>query len=152
MNDVDKKTTLAGVIGRVFEDAAFVFTDVLDESDKPAAGEWDAEGVELTFSGHCTGTLRMWAGRGFACYAAANMLGIDEEAEGAREKGMDALKELLNIVVGNYLPEVYGDKPVFELGLPRKLPPERLEQDMNDPAGVWLEAEGNAVVFTVDEG
>jgi hypothetical protein len=62
---------------------------------------------------------------------------------------MDALKELLNIVVGNYLPAVYGDKPVFDLGLPRKLNRRDLPADCGGPETVWLEAEGNPVAFVV---
>lgn len=151
MDDAEKKkNTLARVICRVFEDAAFVFTDRLDEADKPGAENWDAEGVSLRFSGERSGELRMWADKGFACYAAANMLGVEEESEGAREKGMDALKELLNIVVGNYLPAVYGDKPVFDLGLPQELKPENLRADWANPNSVWLEAEDNAVMFAAE--
>ncbi|MBD3392843.1 MAG: hypothetical protein GF418_12120 [Chitinivibrionales bacterium] len=150
MNKTKEEQLLAQVIGRVFEDAAFVFSDTLEPSKRPLAGTWDAQGVSLSFTGEHSGTLRMWASRGFACYAAANMLGVEEGSPGAREKGMDALRELLNIVVGNYLPLVYGEDPVFDLGLPQELFPAHLDRDRGDPGAVWLEAEGNAVMFVVD--
>jgi hypothetical protein len=136
-------------IGRILGDAAFIFTDVLDEKAKPSAADWDAEGVSLTFTGRPSGELRMWVGSGFARVAAANMLGIDTESGEARQKGIDALKELLNMVVGNFITAAYGDTPVFDVGLPRTLPRERLAQDFSHPDAIWLEAEGNPVLFVV---
>jgi len=149
MTDNAIKETLAKVAGRVLEDAAFIFTDNLDESCRPAADSWIAEGVSLDFSGQVTGELHMWAADGFARYAAANMLGIEEDSDGARQKGMDALKEILNMIVGNFLTEQYGQKKIFNLGLPRQLPPDGCWQDCERAHALWLEAEGNVIMFVI---
>ncbi len=136
------------VIGRILEEAAFIFTDELSPEDRPHVDSWKADGVRLDFKGNPSGHLHMWASDGFAVYAASNMLGIDPDAEHAKEKGMDALKEILNMVVGNLITELYGESPVFDLGLPTQLSIDHLKADMSDASGIWLSAEENPVLFT----
>lgn len=150
MNTVHEIATQT--ISRILGEAAFIFTDDLGQSAKPADAAWDADGVSLQFFGASAarGELRMWVGTGFACYAAANMLGLDADSDDARGKGMDALKELLNMIVGNFITAAYGDVPVFELGLPKNLPHDLLQKDFASPDGVWLGAEGNPVLFIVE--
>lgn len=145
----DLQEKAVGVISRVLEDAAFVFTDQLDVQDIPDAVSWDADGVSLTFEGYRRGELHMWASDGFARIAAANMLGIDVSEEGAREKGMDALKEILNMIVGNLLSAMFGDEPVFDLAIPQKLSESVLAGDCKSSDGIWLAAEEHAVLFTI---
>lgn len=143
------RETITQTIGRILGEAAFIFTDVLDNKLKPAAAEWDGDGVSLSFTGTPSGELRMWVGSGFACITAANMLGIDTGSEEARSKGLDALKELLNMIVGNFITEAYGETPVFVLGLPTSIPSDRKEHDVDNSEAIWFEAEGNIIMFLV---
>ena len=136
-------------IGRVLGEAAFIFTDILDNDSKPRAETWDADGVSLRFAGTPSGEIRMWVGSAFACIAAANMLGIDTGSDEARVKGLDALKELLNMIVGNFITEAYGETPVFVLGLPSTIANDQKAHDVGDPDAVWFEAEGSTVMFIV---
>ncbi len=138
------------VIGRVLSESAFIFTDPIEEDKKPDVNEWDVKGVSLSFSGHCNGRLSMWAGNEFLRCAAANMLGLDEDSDSVREKIIDALKEILNIIVGNLLTEVYGTEPIFDLSIPEKLSNESVKIDYDPEKAIWLEAEGNPVLFIVD--
>jgi Chemotaxis phosphatase CheX len=141
-------------ISRILGEAAFIFTDNLDLSARPGHGTWDADGVSLQFFGPQSGELRMWVSKGFACYAAANMLGMDADSDDARDyarrKGTDALKELLNMIVGNFITAAYGDKPVFELGLPKNISREMMEKDFSIPDAIWLGAEGNPILFIME--
>jgi hypothetical protein len=139
-------------ISRILGEAAFIFTDNLDQNAKPDGASWDADGVALQFFGASGtgGELRMWVSSGFACYAAANMLGLDADSDDARQKGTDALKELLNMIVGNFITAAYGDIPVFELGLPRNISREFLAKDFANPDAIWLGAEGNAILFIIE--
>jgi hypothetical protein len=58
---------------------------------------------------------------------AANMLGIDiDESPPDGVKLEDALKELLNVVVGNLLPAIAGNEVVFHIGGPEVLPEPRM--------------------------
>jgi len=142
---------LALVAARVFEDAAFVFTDRPAEGDLPAEGMWEAGGAAVSFTGTPSGTLHLWAADGFARAAAANMLGLDEAA-GPVDSGADALRELLNIIAGNLLTELYGTEPLFNLGIPQALAARELAADMRHENAVWLAAEGSAVLLTLRIG
>lgn len=146
----DKEKTME-VISRILEDAAFVFTDAILEDDIPAPDTWEASGVGLDFSGEQCGQMRMWASDGFAACVAANMLGIPEDDSAAAEKGIDALKESLNIIVGNYLTSFYGEEPIFDLGLPTPLDKEQLNDDMRNGEAVWLSADDHPIMFVVEK-
>ncbi len=135
--------------GRILGDAAFIFIDSLAENTRPSPDDWDAEGISLKFIGQPSGEFRLWVGSAFTRIVAANMLGIDTDSEETVHKGIDALKELLNIVVGNFITAAYGDTPVFVLGLPEQLQREQLIKDFTDADAVWLAAEGNPVMFLV---
>jgi CheY-specific phosphatase CheX len=142
--------TAQQTISRILGEAAFIFTDALDESARPSCNNWDASGVSLIFTGTPSGELRMWVGKGFACFAAANMLGLDEGCDEARQKGLDALKELLNMIVGNFITAAYGEAGVFDLGIPRNLAHEDMAVDFSHPHSFWLEADGNPVLFVIE--
>jgi len=146
----DKEKTME-VISRILEDAAFVFTDVISDNSIPTAGEWEAAGVGLDFSGEQCGQMRMWASDGFTACVAANMLGVAEDDPAAAEKGLDALKESLNIIVGNYLTTFFGEEPIFDLGLPTPLAKEQLDADMNNPEAVWLSADDHPIMFVIEK-
>jgi CheY-specific phosphatase CheX len=147
---MDLKQRTVEVITRILEEAAFVFTDTLSADDVPDPEIWDASGVVLKFCGQASGEMRMWASTGFSSCVAANMLGVGEDDPAAAEKGFDALKESLNIIVGNYLTEIYGEKPVFDLGLPEQVEREKLAGDFANPDAVLLAADDHPVLFVVE--
>ncbi len=148
MNEQSRQT-LGGVIARVLEDGAFIFAEEPEGDGATLAEGWNAEGVALSFSGPHAGEIHMWVGEDFAEYAAANMLGLEPEEDGAAAKGRDALRELLNMIVGNYLTERYGIEQVFDLHLPADLPQSAMHADLAHPDSLWLDAEGNLIMFTL---
>jgi CheY-specific phosphatase CheX len=146
MIDQKHKDTLSGVICRILEDGAFIFAEEPDE--QPSAQDLQqAKGVALSFTGPRTGAVRMWVPDAFASYAAANMLGLEPDEDDAAQKGRDALRELLNMIVGNYLTEQFGVDQVFDLSLPEDVPPDLLHEDLGSDDTVWLDAEGNHILF-----
>jgi hypothetical protein len=140
------------VVNRILEEAAFVFTDALMPEDVPDPSMWEASGVSLRFFGNPSGEMRMWASEGFSRCVAANMLGVSEDDPAAAEKGLDALKESLNIIVGNYLTAIYGEEPVFDLGLPEPVDRSRLGEDFDDPEAVLLAADDHPILFVISLG
>lgn len=146
----DKKECTISVITRILEESAYVFTDVLEDPPAQITADWKATGVKLKFFGKESGEMRMWASDGFAQVVAANMLGIGEEDEQAIQKGMDALKESLNIILGNFITTVYGVELIFDLGLPEAVDPCMLTADMANPEAIWLSAEGYPVLFVTE--
>lgn len=140
--------TLERVISEVAEGAAFVFTDKL--AQEPAPGSWSPVGVQLSFHGDPGGRIRLWADPGFARLAAANMLGVDEESDEAGERGIEALKELLNIIVGRFITSAYGDDRVFELGLPASVPPALISSDHTAENQCWIDADSHPLLFVLE--
>lgn len=147
-NEIREKAT--EVISRILSESAFIFCDPLDEENRPDISAWEAVGVSLEFSGHAAGALIMYAGRDFLRSAAANMLGIDDNGSYAAEKGIDALKEILNIIVGNLLTTVYGTDPIFDLSIPQALETGSILQKYTTESAVWLTAEGEPLLFLID--
>jgi len=147
---MEHKDKIIEVITKILEEAAFVFTDTLSNEDMPDPSTWDATGVVLQFYGPVNGEMRMWASNGFARCVAANMLGISEDEPAAAEKGLDALKESLNIIVGNYLTTIYGEEPVFDLGLPEPIEENKLVEDCANSDAVLLTADDHPILFAVE--
>jgi CheY-specific phosphatase CheX len=138
--------TTAAVFGRIVGEAAFMFADPLDPAARPRMDEWEALGVRLSFSGDVSGEFRLWAPPSLARGMAVNMLGLDQETVIARERQEDALKEIVNIIVGNFLTEMYGDAVAATLGLPCLIDPASLAQDYGNPEALWISVEGDAVL------
>jgi hypothetical protein len=142
--------TAKTVLNRILEDTAFIFTDALEEGEVPAASLWNPTGVGLHFTGPTAGEVRMWVDPGFAMLAAANMLGIEPGTVGAAERGIDALKEILNIMLGNLITDIFGTDPVFDLGLPQLIEPEKLADDLESDNAFWLQADGSPLLCVVE--
>ena len=89
--------------------------------------------------------MRIWADQGLLPVLAANMLGVEEDDPVCSEKGMDALKEILNMIVGNCLTEAWGPGPVFHLHIPTSVGRAAFEPDRVD--GIWQSIEGRPVLL-----
>jgi CheY-specific phosphatase CheX len=150
MNSENILKTVRKVIARVVEEASFVFTDELGPELKGAAEMWDAQGVSLSFTGEQSGCFRIWADRAFARLLAANMLGLDMSAGPEQEIGTDALREMTNIIVGNSLTEIFGDRAVFNLGIPEQALDSLKIPDYERTDGIWLQAEDYTLLCVVD--
>ncbi len=101
-----------------FEELAFFSTTadgkVLENSDDTANARTCAI---ISFSGSGTGTLVLIATDKMLPELAANMLGEAETLLSVDEQ-KDALGELANIICGNVLPDVGGERAVFDLAPP----------------------------------
>ena len=109
------------VATNILESAAFLFPEQIEDEDIETLDLKDMDGVKLTFSGAEEGCVYLWATIGFKAILAANMLGVDESDPKAEAKSADAFKEILNIIVGSWVTEVWGDDTIHQLGLPQLL-------------------------------
>ena len=146
--EADLRTAAA----RIFEGAAFVFLGELAPGTEPeGVSGWDPIGVELSWSGPCSGTARLWVSAPLATLLASNLLGIDTSDPDSTKNQMDALSETLNMIVGAFLTEHYGTELVIHLGVPSLLLPEELDESLHLSHHFWIEAEGNPVLMSVLE-
>ncbi|HNY32325.1 MAG TPA: chemotaxis protein CheX [Fibrobacteria bacterium] len=133
---------------RILEEAAFFFSDPMNDPSKRPDASWNPQGVELTWSGEVSeGAIRVWSDPGLLVALAANMLGVEEDDPHARSQRIDALGEVLNMVLGNCLTEAWGPGPVFKLGIPHQADPR--DYPLDAETGFWLVAEGLPMMFWV---
>jgi len=86
----------------------------MEEEQKAASPD---TAVEVDFRGPFSGRLILAVSGGILPGIVANMLGEDEAASAGSQS--DALGELANVICGNVLPLVAGDRLTFDLASPR---------------------------------
>lgn len=111
------REAISETFNSVIETMAFMmaeeFEGVVDADVEYLEGRMTYEGDEKS------GVLHILAPREFCPPLAANMLGVEPGDEEIYNKGLDAFKELLNIICGQLLTQVYTDLPVFDLSVPQ---------------------------------
>jgi len=88
----------------------------------------------VTFSGPFSGTLVMKLSTKILPVLAANMLGADDHEEIALDDQFGSLTETLNIICGNFLPELAGKKKVFDIDQPKMASKEELHRIRSEQA------------------
>lgn len=139
--------TLLRVSESILEKVAFVFTNGTGPQCRPPSPEWDALGAELHFSGAGNGTIRLWMSIDLAMSIASNMLAVDNAD---MEKANDAVKELCNIISGNFITEAYQNADIV-LHIPSSLDISDLGRDFNDPDGIWFASDDGPLLTIVKE-
>lgn len=109
------ETRLFRATARTFEDLGFILPS-FDLNDAQRLARSDAA-VEITFRGRFSGRLVLTVSGPILPVMAGNMLGEDE-SKMPRETQLDALGELANVICGNVLPEIAGDRETFFLTPP----------------------------------
>jgi hypothetical protein len=122
---------------------AFMFADPQDE-DAPPSEPKRALKVAVEFSGAKKGVLELMIPEPLCPEIAAGMLGCDPDDEQAVSASTDSLKELLNVVCGQLLPNIYGNDKLFDLGAPRI-------DEVNQAAWCELQRDEGTGRFQVDE-
>jgi len=107
--------------------------------------------VTVAFAGARSGAIGMIVPPALARQAAANLYG-GEPAQMDDERAQDAVKELLNIVCGNYLHQVEGDGPVFDFAAPECRVVTRAEavQCAGGKPQAALEVEGHPLLWFIE--
>lgn len=113
------QSVLLEVIRNVLERFAFMFCEM--EEDQRFQN-WRGVCLQafISFSGSHKATIRVTAPETLCLEMAGNILGLAPD-EVQPEDGMDALKELVNVVCGELTPALYGDKEIFELSVPEAI-------------------------------
>lgn len=126
--------TLTKTFSEVLANLAFLFTDV-QEAEADSDDQW----LETTigYNGPQEGMLRLLCTRTFSIHLAENLLGTDREDPDLTTKADDAVKELMNIVCGQFITAAHGTSEVFNLTIPRiRLLPDGPPVGENRDAGV----------------
>lgn len=107
---------LEKVLTRILEDAAFVFAE---STPQPPRFEGAVLVARLSYAGPETGEMQIGINPAFAGMLAANLLGTEPGDPLAQNRGFDAVGELLNMVGGMLVPEMFGPAAACRLGVPK---------------------------------
>jgi len=129
---------LSEVTQEVLLATAFAFGDPCPATELPDCGS-SLLRARLQFQGSVSGELHLTAPADLCAVLAADVLSEDADAIG-RDESEDSLKELLNVIGGNWLTALYGDELVFALSAPRAETIGAAEWDQlrRDSSGVGL--------------
>jgi chemotaxis protein CheY-P-specific phosphatase CheC len=127
MSEQNERDVLSEVTARVFQQTAFLFPEPADLSSGIPAGEGAVYSVSLSFSGDREGEVSLVVTEALCRELAANVLGEDPAEDDSLEKALDAAKETLNIIAGQFLIQIFGNKALFNLTAPQvtELTPEQ---------------------------
>ena len=139
---------LSRVTIETLEKLAFMFAFPDDGEENPPT-DFKVTAI-VSFTGPFSGTLVITISTEVLQELAANMLGLDDGEEITEDQRFDALKETMNVICGNLLPAIAGDKIVFDIDVPEVLP---AGQQVKKGAGIPDEHELSAKVsLDLDEG
>ncbi|QDU69873.1 chemotaxis protein CheX [Engelhardtia mirabilis] len=110
------KEPLAGAFTRVLEEVAMIFADQVDAAELEAPSG-SCLAINVGFGGSGTGNMRLMTTADMAREVAAGALGLDAD-ETSDEDAIDALKELLNVALGQLLTDLAGTEAIFDLTAP----------------------------------
>jgi len=119
----DPITILGEVTVEILERFAFLLGDPAEAGARPAlpAAAWLAT---MQFTGPRRGTVGLATTAALARQMAANLFGR-EPGEITDEEAADALKEFLNVTCGDYLHDLEGNEPIYDLSSPAVAPVDR---------------------------
>lgn len=108
---------LGRVVIEILEEAAFLFTEPMDENN---ASEVSSEVfvAKLGYFGPSKGEMVFSTPLNVASELAANLLGLEPDDPEVAGKGAEAVGEMLNIIGGALLKEWFGSEADFEMGIP----------------------------------
>jgi hypothetical protein len=113
-------------VASVLEQTAFMFPEPADMADGINFEDFDFILVSLDFFGDQCGHIRMIVPVDFCAELSANLLGEDIGDTDPEENNYDSAREMLNIVSGQLLVNLFGDKALFSLA---NLTVNKLEKD-----------------------
>lgn len=102
-------------VSNILEQTAFVFPEPVDMTAGISFEDFENILVTLDFSGDKTGKIKMIIPVEFCAELSANLLGEDIGDVDPEENNFDSAKELLNIISGQLLVNLYSDKALFSL-------------------------------------
>lgn len=118
MIDQNRRESLSEIVVKVFEQTAFLFLEPADLAGGISFDDLELVHVQISFSGDAEGEVSIVMPLDMCRELSSNILG--EDISGAdRDKCLDAVKEMLNIITGQLLTKLFGYKALFNLSAPQ---------------------------------
>jgi CheY-specific phosphatase CheX len=150
LNAKSLEPVLLEVVSDVLEQFSFMFTEPSEGNLFNCFGPHLLQ-AQIVFKGSVCGGLSMFAMAPFCVQLAANVLGMEPE-DVSYDHAYDALKEVVNVVCGEFLLRVGGKKQVFDLSIPkiRKMPVANVREIMTLPGVVQVMIDEQPVLVQVE--
>ncbi len=113
------KENLNKVVCDILERTAFLFPEPADLSNGITFDNYELVMATLSYRGDKEGDVTLIVPKELCMELASNLLGEDIDEDDPGEKPYDAVKEILNIIAGQLLIEIYGEKALFTLTSPK---------------------------------
>ena len=112
----DTTTSLEKIGILALEDWGMMMTETIPSDRELFRDNQDLYLGTIEYSGSTKGKLAVVCDKPFLHTLYCNILGLDEDSDTAEQNEYeDTLKELTNVILGNFLTEAYGAETVFEL-------------------------------------
>ncbi len=99
----------AQLFASVIQKLAFVICDIVDKDDLAAVDGTVCQAT-MRFEGARRGRLTLAAPESACDVLAANVMGVDSEADSAQKLARDALGEVVSVTCGHFLSAAFGDQ------------------------------------------
>ena len=151
--NVDTGRILAEVFLDILERTAFMFGEITEISE---VSEIAPESVHasIAFKGEIEGKIEIVAPCDFCTELAANMLGTDPNDDVAERRGIDSLRELLNITCGNFVTAVTGNRSVTDIRVAstRIIPSSACNELMQESGWTAIMVDENPILVRLSSG
>ena len=117
MIEQDANKIMDEVLAEVLEKQAFMFTDIVPVEELVEAEELNYQAF-MSFTGEFSGKITLVVTGSMSHEIAANILGVEPDEETSEASAKDSLKEILNVICGNFLTAVAGAEPEFDITIP----------------------------------
>ena len=94
-----------------------MFGDVAPKNELPVDGGHYLC-AKVDFSGYRSGTLGISTTVDLCIQLAVNVLGMELDSDDSADYAPDTLRELVNIMCGRFLTELFGEERIFDLSPP----------------------------------
>jgi chemotaxis protein CheY-P-specific phosphatase CheC len=119
MGENERKEFLREIICSVLEQTAFLFPETVDLNDGVSFDEHEMVWASINYSGDREGEVTLIIPMALCQELSTNLLGEDAENNDEKDKAIDAAKEILNIITGQLLTRMYGERALFNLSAPQ---------------------------------
>lgn len=144
-------TVLAKTFCRVLEQTAFMFAE---ETAKNRCSLLDNSFFcsTISFKGPSEGNITLCVPESISSEIAANTLGIDSDQNTSPQMLEDTVKELTNILCGQFITEVEGTVPVFSFSPPviKKLQRENWKTFLASPNSTSVKIDETPLILNLE--
>lgn len=154
-DDKDCGEALQNTGARVLEDWAMMLVDPAEDTKIFQSEEPFYFGT-VDFAGPKKGTVCIVVQDNFMDSLTKNLLGLEPAAQVTEADKQDALKEMSNVLTGNFLTEAFGNTDVFDVVLPlvHKVGYDVVEKVLKNTSdskkALYYLADGEPVAFTFE--